>query len=82
MAVSSGKGTVCVLGGTGFVGRALAARLTRAGYAVRIPTRNRQRARRMLVLPGLELLQADIHDLEQLAGVLDWCADDAALLAA
>ena len=55
MAVAAGKGTVCVLGGTGFVGRAIAAKLTRAGYAVRIPTRNRQRARRMLILPGLEL---------------------------
>ena len=57
---------VCVLGGTGFVGRTLAAKLTRAGYAVRIPTRNRQRARRLLVLPGLELVQADVHDAGQL----------------
>lgn len=70
MAVSSGKGTVCVLGGTGFVGRTLAARLTSSGYAVRIPTRNRQRARKLLVLPGLELVQADIHDPDQLARVL------------
>jgi len=70
MAVSSGRGTICVLGGTGFVGRTLAAKLTRDGYSVRIPTRNRQRARKLLVLPGLELVQADVHDADQLASVL------------
>jgi uncharacterized protein YbjT (DUF2867 family) len=70
MAASAGKGTVCVLGGTGFVGRTLAAKLTRAGYAVRIPTRNRQRAKRLLVLPGAELIRADVHDPEQLAALL------------
>jgi uncharacterized protein YbjT (DUF2867 family) len=70
VAVSTHKGTVCVLGGTGFVGRTLAAKLTRAGYAVRIPTRNRQRARRLLVLPGLDLVHADVHEPEQLSRVL------------
>ena len=66
MAISRGRGVICVLGGTGFVGRSIAARLARDGYAIRIPTRNRQRARRLLVLPGLELIQADVHDPEQL----------------
>jgi len=70
MAVSSGKGTVCVLGGTGFVGRILAAKLTSRGYAVTIPTRSRQKASRMLVLPGLNLVQADVHDPDQLAAAL------------
>jgi uncharacterized protein YbjT (DUF2867 family) len=70
MAASSGRGTVCVLGGSGFVGRALAAKLVRQGYRVRIPTRNRQRARKLLVLPGLDLVQADVHDPEQLTELL------------
>lgn len=73
MAVSKHKGTVSILGGTGFVGRTLAAKLARGGYAIRIPTRNRQRARRLLVLPGLELVQADVHDPEQLARLLSGC---------
>ena len=73
MAVSTGKGTVCVLGGTGFVGRALAAKLARSGYAIRIPTRSRQRARKLLVLPGLELVQADVHEADQLTSVLSGC---------
>ncbi len=70
MAVKAGKGTVCILGGTGFVGRSIAAKLTRTGYAVRIPTRNRQSARGMLILPGLDLIQADVHDPDQLADVV------------
>lgn len=70
MAVTAGKGTVCVLGGTGFVGRTLAAKLTSNGYSVRIPTRNRQRARKLLVLPGLDLVHADVHNADQLARVL------------
>lgn len=73
MSTTRDKGTVCVLGGTGFVGRALVAKLAREGYAIRIPTRNRQRARRLLVLPGLELIRADVHDAEQLAAVLNGC---------
>jgi NADH dehydrogenase len=74
MADSRSMGAVCVLGGTGFVGRVLAARLAREGYAVRIPTRNRQRARDLLVLPGLELVQADIHDSAQLTLLLRNCS--------
>jgi NADH dehydrogenase len=70
MAAAARKGSVCVLGGTGFVGRTLVAKLVRSGYRVRIPTRNRQRARKLLVLPGLDLVQADVHDPEQLARVL------------
>ena len=70
MAVVSGKCTVCILGGAGFVGQTLAAKLADRGYSVRIPTRNRQRARGLLVLPALDLIQADVHDPEQLAAVL------------
>jgi len=59
-----------VLGGTGFVGRALAAHLVRAGYRVTIPTRRRQRNRDLLVLPGVELIGADVHDERALAALL------------
>ena len=54
--------TVCLLGGTGFVGRSIAARLTSAGYAVRVPTRRQARHRELLVLPGVELIETDIHN--------------------
>jgi uncharacterized protein YbjT (DUF2867 family) len=54
--------SLLVLGGSGFVGRHLCARLIRAGYAARVLTRNRERSKALLVLPGLELVEADVHD--------------------
>ena len=65
--------TVCVLGGAGFVGQHLAARLTRAGYRVRIPTRHRERHRDLLVLPGVELAEANVHDPQTLARLFADC---------
>ena len=54
--------TVCILGGTGFVGRYLAARLSAAGHDIVIPTRRREQQRDLLVLPTVRLVQGDIHD--------------------
>ena len=54
--------TVCILGGTGFVGREIVGQLVRSGYSVRVPTRRRERARELLVLPGVEIVAADVHD--------------------
>ncbi len=54
--------TVCVLGGTGFIGRALVARLVGDGHAVKVLTRDPARHREMLVLPTLRLVRADVHD--------------------
>ncbi|HEX5418494.1 MAG TPA: complex I NDUFA9 subunit family protein [Gammaproteobacteria bacterium] len=65
--------TFCVLGGTGFVGRRLVSHLVREGYRVRVPTRNRQRHRDLLVLPGLELPAADVHDEQALPGLIRGC---------
>jgi NADH dehydrogenase len=45
---------VCILGGTGFVGRNLARRLVERGYDVRIITRRRERNKSgLLTLPTL-----------------------------
>lgn len=59
-----------MLGGTGFVGRSLASRLIRQGHSVRVPTRNRERNRDLLVLPGLDLINADVHDYDTLLRLL------------
>ncbi|HUL82649.1 MAG TPA: complex I NDUFA9 subunit family protein [Gammaproteobacteria bacterium] len=64
---------VLVLGGTGFVGRRLVQRLLDDGYDIRIPTRSRARNRRLLVSPGIELLEADVHDDTRLRELLDGC---------
>lgn len=63
---------VVILGGSGFVGHAVAARLIAAGHGVRVLTRRRERHRELLVLPGLELVEGDVFQpgflREQLAG--------------
>lgn len=63
---------IVVLGGTGFVGRAVCEQLSRADSATRIvvPTRRLLHGQRLRALPTLELVQADVHDATQLARVL------------
>lgn len=54
--------SIVVLGGTGFVGTRLCTHLIRAGHSVRVLTRNRERAKHLIVLPGLELVDANVHE--------------------
>ncbi len=58
--------TLCILGGTGFVGRHLLNRLTQEGYELKVLTRNRERHRDLLVIPTLSLIEADVHDPDTL----------------
>jgi len=62
MAIAS----VCILGGTGFVGHHIAARLAAQGVRVKVLTRHRERHRDLLVLPGLTLAEADTGDTDAL----------------
>ena len=56
------KLSICILGGTGFVGSHLCTELVARGHHVKVLTRQRERHRELLVLPTLELVQADIHN--------------------
>ena len=53
---------VVLVGGAGFVGHAVANRLAEAGVSVTVPTRRRSRAGHMLLLPTVEVVEADVHD--------------------
>jgi NADH dehydrogenase len=53
---------ICILGGTGFVGRRIAARLTDPRYKVLIPTRHYHRHRDLLVMPTVQMVEGDVHD--------------------
>lgn len=66
--------TIGILGGTGFVGRTLANRLVRTGCRLRVLTRNREAHRENLILlPGLDLVETNIHNPELLAQALSGC---------
>ena len=54
--------TVLVLGGSGFIGSHLIARLSADGMRVIVPTRRATRVRHLSCLPRVEVLEADIHD--------------------
>jgi uncharacterized protein YbjT (DUF2867 family) len=56
-----------VLGGSGFVGRHLVARLVAAGRRVIVPTRKRERAKHLILLPTVDVVEADVHDEAVLA---------------
>lgn len=58
---------VVLVGGSGFVGRAIANRLAAAGVSVLVPTRRRSRAGHILLLPNVEVVEADVHDPDTLA---------------
>ena len=64
---------VCVLGGSGFVGTELVARLVRAGHWVRVPTRNLAHVERLRVLDTAELRRANVHDPRILAQLFKDC---------
>lgn len=63
------KSKICILGGTGFVGQQLAARLTSLGYQVLVPTRRPERHRELLVLPDLQLKRAGSYNQDELDGL-------------
>ena len=58
---------VLLIGGSGFVGSAIAARLSGAGVNVLVPTRRRERAKALILLPTVEVVEAQVHDEAQLA---------------
>jgi uncharacterized protein YbjT (DUF2867 family) len=61
---------VLVVGGAGFIGRHLVAALAARGVKVLVPTRRRERAKHLILLPTVDVVEADIFGpgvLERLA---------------
>jgi uncharacterized protein YbjT (DUF2867 family) len=64
---------VCVLGGSGFVGRHLAAQLAPLGSDIVIPTRHLARQRDLRLLPGVALAPVSRLDRRELGAILRDC---------
>lgn len=65
--------TVCVFGGTGFVGRKIVRQLAADGHRVIIPTRQKALHKDLQVSPAVQLVEADAHDRDTLNQLLTGC---------
>ncbi|PTD95982.1 complex I NDUFA9 subunit family protein [Pseudothauera lacus] len=62
---------VVLVGGSGFVGSAIANRLSAAGVRVVVPTRRRSRSGHLLLLPTVEVVEMDVFDRGALGTLVD-----------
>lgn len=61
---------ICVLGGSGFVGSALVAKLDAAGYSVTVLTRRRDSAKHLFLLPNVSVVECNVLDEQALGSAL------------
>jgi uncharacterized protein YbjT (DUF2867 family) len=57
---------ILVLGGSGFVGGHVCEKLAGLSHTVTVPTRRPELAKHLLMLPRLDVVQANVHDAQQL----------------
>ena len=62
---------ILLIGGSGFIGSHLAEKLAERGLSLRVPTRRRERAKHLLLLPSIELFEANVHDQKELAALCE-----------
>ena len=55
-----------IIGGSGFVGSAITRKLAAQGRKVVVPTSRRERAKHLILLPTVDVIEADIHDFRVL----------------
>lgn len=65
---------ILVIGGSGFLGRSLVARLSECGHEVLVPTRRRDRARTLAVLPRVQVLETTDLSAAGLTKLLRGCS--------
>ena len=54
--------TICVLGGAGFVGTQVVSQLAAAGKKIKVLTRRREHSKELILLPTVDVVEADIND--------------------
>lgn len=61
---------ITVLGGSGFVGSSLVAKLDAAGYQVTVLTRRRETAKHLILLPKVHVVECELNDQQHLKNLL------------
>jgi NADH dehydrogenase len=61
---------VLVIGGSGFAGSAVVRKLSAAGVRVVVPTRRRERAKHLILLPTVDVVEARVADPVALRGLV------------
>ncbi|CAG0974429.1 NADH dehydrogenase,E; NADH dehydrogenase [Methylophilaceae bacterium] len=64
---------VCVLGGSGFVGSAIVHKLSAAGYVVKVLSRRRERAKHLILLPNVQVVECDVLNDAELSMHMQGC---------
>src|SRR5262245_2204059 len=64
---------ICVVGGSGFIGRHVVEKLVERGDFVVVPTRRRERSKHLIMLPTVDVVQADVHDPATLRRLVAHC---------
>lgn len=64
---------ILVIGGAGFVGRHLVAALAARGVRVTVPTRQRERAKHLIMLPTVDVVAGDVGDPRTLGRLVKGC---------
>ena len=62
--------TVLLIGGAGFIGSHVASQLAARDVRVIVPTRRRDRAKHLILLPMIDVVEADVHDPAALARLM------------
>ncbi len=64
---------IAVLGGAGFVGSSLVAKLDAAGYQIKVITRRRESAKHLILLPNVQVIECNIANTYGLKDALKGC---------
>ena len=64
---------ICVIGGGGFIGRHIVRLLAGRGDFVVVPTRRRERAKHLIMLPTVDVVEVDVHDAATLKRLFANC---------
>ncbi len=61
---------ILVIGGDGFIGSHLVAQLAALGRRITVPARRRERGKHLIMLPTVDVVEADVNDAGQLAALI------------